>query len=131
ISQSITKAISKVESWVKANPELAKTLTMIGLAIAGIITTLGILSLSIAAMLGPLAAAKLSLSILGIKGGSALTLLLKPIKLLGSAFLGLGKAMLANPILLVIAAIAAAVYLIYKNWDTIGPYVYKVWDTVK
>ncbi|MFN6850231.1 phage tail tape measure protein [Proteus mirabilis] len=131
ISQSITKAISKVESWVKANPELAKTLTMIGLAIAGIITTLGILSLSIAAMLGPLAAAKLSLSILGIKGGGALTLLLKPIKLLGSAFLGLGKAMLANPILLAIAAIAAAVYLIYKNWDTIGPYVYKVWDTVK
>ncbi|HGN0260033.1 TPA: phage tail tape measure protein [Proteus mirabilis] len=131
ISQSITKAISKVESWVKANPELAKTLTMIGLAIAGIITTLGILSLSIAAMLGPLAAAKLSLSILGIKGGGALTLLLKPIKLLGSAFLGLGKAMLANPILLAIAAIAGAFYLVYKNWDTIGPYVYKVWDTVK
>ncbi|QFV07296.1 phage tail tape measure protein [Proteus mirabilis] len=131
ISQSITRVISKVGVWMKENPELAKTLTMIGLAIAGIITTLGILSLSIAAMLGPLAAAKLSLSILGIKGGSALTLLLKPIKLLGSAFLGLGKAMLANPILLVIAAIAAAVYLIYKNWDTIGPYVYKVWDTVK
>lgn len=131
ISQSITRVISKVGVWMKENPELAKTLTMIGLAIAGIITTLGILSLSIAAMLGPLAAAKLSLSILGIKGGGALTLLLKPIKLLGSAFLGLGKAMLANPILLVIAAIAAAVYLIYKNWDTIGPYVYKVWDTVK
>ncbi len=131
ISQSITRVISKVGVWMKENPELAKTLTMIGLAIAGIITTLGILSLSIAAMLGPLAAAKLSLSILGIKGGSALTLLLKPIKLLGSAFLGLGKAMLANPILLVIAAIAAAVYLIYKNWGTIGPYVYKVWDTVK
>ncbi|EPY1189616.1 phage tail tape measure protein [Proteus mirabilis] len=131
ISQSITRVISKVGVWMKENPELAKTLTMIGLAIAGIITTLGILSLSIAAMLGPLAAAKLSLSILGIKGGSALTLLLKPIKLLGSAFLGLGKAMLANPILLVIAAIAAAVYLIYKNWDTIVPYVYKVWDTVK
>ncbi|EMU8849708.1 phage tail tape measure protein [Proteus mirabilis] len=131
ISQSITRVISKVGVWMKENPELAKTLTMIGLAIAGIITTLGILSLSIAAMLGPLAAAKLSLSILGIKGGGSLTLLLKPIKLLGSAFLGLGKAMLANPILLVIAAIAAAVYLIYKNWDTIGPYVYKVWDTVK
>ncbi|HIH5595594.1 TPA: phage tail tape measure protein, partial [Proteus mirabilis] len=131
ISQSITRVISKVGVWMKENPELAKTLTMIGLAIAGIITTLGILSLSIAAMLGPLAAAKLSLSILGIKGGNALTLLLKPIKLLGSAFLGLGKAILANPILLVIAAIAAAVYLIYKNWDTIGPYVYKVWDTVK
>ncbi|HEK2658171.1 phage tail tape measure protein [Proteus mirabilis] len=131
ISQSITRVISKVGVWMKENPELAKTLTMIGLAIAGIITTLGILSLSIAAMLGPLAAAKLSLSILGIKGGGSLTLLLKPIKLLGSAFLGLGKAMLANPILLVIAAIAAAVYLIYKNWDTIGPYVYKAWDTVK
>ncbi|MEQ5139050.1 phage tail tape measure protein, partial [Providencia alcalifaciens] len=97
----------------------------------GIITTLGILSLSIAAMLGPLAAAKLSLSILGIKGSGALTLLLKPIKLLGSAFLWLGKAMLANPILLAIAAIAGAFYLIYKNWDKIEPYVTKVWESVK
>lgn len=131
ISQSITRVISKVGVWMKENPELAKTLTMVGLAIAGIITTLGVLSLSIAAMLGPLAAAKLSLSILGIKGGGALTLLLKPIKLLGSAFLWLGKAMLANPILLAIAAITGAFYLIYKNWDTIAPYVYKVWESVK
>lgn len=131
ISQSITRVISKVGVWMKENPELAKTLTMVGLAIAGIITTLGVLSLSIAAMLGPLAAAKLSLSILGIKGGGALTLLLKPIKLLGSAFLGLGKAMLANPILLAIAVIAGAIYLIYKNWDKIEPYVYKVWESVK
>ncbi|HEK2841502.1 TPA: phage tail tape measure protein [Proteus mirabilis] len=131
ISQSITSVISKVGVWMKENPELAKTLTMVGLAIAGIITTLGVLSLSIAAMLGPLAAAKLSLSILGIKGGGALTLLLKPIKLLGSAFLWLGKAMLANPILLAIAAIAGAIYLIYKNWDKIEPYVTKVWESVK
>lgn len=131
ISQSITRVISKVGVWMKENPELAKTLTMVGLAIAGIITTLGVLSLSIAAMLGPLAAAKLSLSILGIKGGGALTLLLKPIKLLGSAFLGLGKAMLANPILLAIAVIAGAIYLIYKNWDKIEPYVTKVWESVK
>lgn len=131
ISQSITSVISNVGVWMKENPELAKTLTMVGLAIAGIITTLGVLSLSIAAMLGPLAAAKLSLSILGIKGSGALTLLLKPIKLLGSAFLWLGKAMLANPILLAIAAITGAFYLIYKNWDTIAPYVYKVWESVK
>ncbi|MBG2742722.1 phage tail tape measure protein [Proteus mirabilis] len=131
ISQSITSVISKVGVWMKENPELAKTLTMVGLAIAGMITTLGVLSLSIAAMLGPLAAAKLSLSILGIKGGGALTLLLKPIKLLGSAFLWLGKAMLANPILLAIAAIAGAFYLIYKNWDKIEPYVTKVWESVK
>ncbi|WP_235365767.1 phage tail tape measure protein [Proteus terrae] len=131
ISQSITSVISKAGVWMKENPELAKTLTMVGLAIAGIITTLGILSLSIAAMLGPLAAAKLSLSILGIKGGGALTLLLKPIKLLGSAFLWLGKAMLANPILLAIVAIAGAFYLIYKNWDKIEPYVTKVWESVK
>lgn len=131
LSQSITNVITKVGVWMKENPELAKTLTMIGLAIAGIITTLGIISLSIAAMLGPLAMAKLSLSVLGIKGGSALTLLLKPIKLLGSAFLWLGKAMLANPILLAIAAIAGAFYLIYKNWDTLAPYAYKVWDKIK
>jgi len=42
-----------------------------------------------------------------------------------------GAMMMANPILLIIAAIAAAVYLIYANWDTLGPYFLKAWNAVK
>ncbi|ROO28285.1 hypothetical protein [Salinisphaera orenii] len=41
-----------------------------------------------------------------------------------------GAAVLANPIVATIALIAGAAYLIYRNWDTIAPYVQGVWDAV-
>lgn len=43
----------------------------------------------------------------------------------------LGAAALANPVVLVIAAIAAGVYLIYKNWDGIVDYFSGVWSRIK
>lgn len=53
---------------------------------------------------------------------------------LGIAFITLGRAMLAvvvtNPILLAAAAIGAAVYLIYKNWDGIVSYFKGIFDDI-
>ncbi|MCH2165944.1 MAG: tape measure protein [Marinovum sp.] len=43
----------------------------------------------------------------------------------------LSTALMANPIVLVIAAIAGGVYLIYKNWDKIEPYFTALWDGIK
>lgn len=43
----------------------------------------------------------------------------------------LGAAAMANPVVLVIAAIAAGVYLIYKNWDGIADYFSGVWGRIK
>ncbi len=37
----------------------------------------------------------------------------------GKAFLGLGRVVLANPVLAAVALIAGAVYVIYENWDKI------------
>lgn len=34
-------------------------------------------------------------------------------------------------LLVVVALVAAAAYLIYKNWDTVGPIFKKTWDTIK
>ncbi|WP_308569432.1 hypothetical protein [uncultured Providencia sp.] len=90
----------------------------------------GGITLMIAALIGPLAMAKLSLSVLGIKGSGFLSLLIKPIKLIGTAFMMLGRALLANPIILIITAIAGAAYLIYKYWDDIVPYAKKLWNRV-
>jgi hypothetical protein len=42
----------------------------------------------------------------------------------------LGAALLANPILLAIVAIAASVYLIYANWDAIKPYFEAIWNGI-
>lgn len=57
---------------------------------------------------------------------------------LGTAFGAVSKAvgiagrfMMANPILMAVMVIAGAAYLIYRNWDKIGPYFQKVWDKVK
>ncbi|QIC16486.1 phage tail tape measure protein [Providencia vermicola] len=130
IAKSVTSLISRFGEWAKQNPALVKQITMITLGLGAVLAVGGGISLMIAAMIGPLAMAKFSLSVLGIKGGGFLTMLIKPIKLVGAAFMTLGKILLANPIILIITAIAAAAYLIYKYWDNIAPYVKKLWDKV-
>jgi TP901 family phage tail tape measure protein len=49
----------------------------------------------------------------------------------GRAILWLGRAVLLNPIGLILTSIAAAAYLIWRNWDTIGPKLAAVWQAVK
>lgn len=39
-------------------------------------------------------------------------------------------ALLSNPLMLIIAAIAAAAYLIYSNWGSIGPWFSAIWQSV-
>ncbi|HEM7185954.1 TPA: phage tail tape measure protein [Providencia rettgeri] len=130
ITKRVTDLISKFGQWAKKNPELVKQITMITLGLGAVLAVGGGISLMIAALIGPLAMAKLSLSVLGIKGSSFLSLLIKPIKLIGTAFMMLGRALLANPIILIITAIAGAAYLIYKYWDDIVPYAKKLWNRV-
>ena len=60
--------------------------------------------------------------------------LLLPLALAAKAFVALGVAFIATPIGWVvagIAAIAGAAYMIYRNWDKIGPYFRKLWDGIK
>ncbi|WP_272578711.1 MULTISPECIES: phage tail tape measure protein [unclassified Providencia] len=130
ITKRVTDLISKFGQWAKKNPELVKQITMITLGLGAVLAVGGGISLMIAALIGPLAMAKLSLSVLGIKGSGFLSLLIKPIKLIGTAFMMLGRALLANPIILIITAIAGAAYLIYKYWDDIVPYAKKLWNRV-
>lgn len=130
IAKSITDIISKVGDWAKRNPELANTLTKIALALGVILAVGGAIVLMLAAMLGPVAMLKLSLSVLGIKGAGAFGLLAKGLKVVGLALFGIGKALLTNPLFLAAAAIAAIAYAIYKNWDTIVAFFKKVWTEV-
>ncbi|CDG86776.1 phage tail tape measure protein [Xenorhabdus bovienii] len=155
ITQRITKIISKTGEWMKANPELTKTLTMVGIGLGVILTVFGAITLALAAMLGPLAIVKFSLSILGIKGAGSMERLGKAaaflgkgfkwlakkgggaFKLLGSAFKilagvirGATALMMANPILAILGMIALAAWLIYDNWETLGPWFKKLWDDI-
>lgn len=124
ITNQVTEIIRKVGDWAKQNPEIVKWTAAVTIGLGAVLSVLGGISLMIAAMLGPLAMAKLSLSVLGIKGGGALTGLLVKFKLLS-------KALLTNPIVWAITAIALAAYLIYKYWDDIVPYAKRLWEKVK
>lgn len=57
--------------------------------------------------------------------------LLFGLKLAGQAVLWLGRALLMNPIGLLITGIALGAYLIYRNWSTIGPFFKGLWAEIK
>ncbi|KTT47473.1 hypothetical protein SB11R_19705, partial [Pseudomonas oryzihabitans] len=64
------------------------------------------------------------LRLLGEIGMGTCNLLINGVRLLGAT-------MLANPILAIIAGIAAAGALIYANWGTIGPWFTGLWEEIK
>jgi len=50
---------------------------------------------------------------------------------IGRVFLSVGRVLLANPIVLVIAAIGVAAFLLWKHWGTIKPKLLEIWANIK
>ncbi|TXH34792.1 MAG: phage tail tape measure protein [Rhodospirillaceae bacterium] len=153
----LTPLINLVTEWVVANRELIATrvqdfIAALPARIAAV--RQNVLDLyqrlspligafrSLIEWIGPLNAAMLAAG--GIIGGKfviSVGQLVMSLAGLGRALLATGLALsrmflilAANPIGLVITAIAglaAGVYLIYKNWDKIGPWFQALWDGVK
>lgn len=48
-----------------------------------------------------------------------------------TAMLTIGRALMANPWILVVAAVAAAVILIIRNWDKVKAFVISAWNAIK
>ncbi|OHX15339.1 phage tail tape measure protein [Chromobacterium amazonense] len=140
-SEWIGKLSERLGEWAKANPELAnaimKTLAIVGLLLAG----LGGLALAAAAIIGPFAMLGLVMSkasiVIGSLGGifgllrGALSLLGGALGMAAKAMMFLGRVFLMNPIGLVVTAIAAAAYFIWRNWDWIGPKFAALWNGIK
>ena len=130
IIQRITEIIQVTGNWMRANPELTSTLTRIAAVTAVAAAAGGSLLLVVAGLLGPLAAIKMGMSMLLVYGSPLLTF----IKALTMGMVRLGIAMLTTPIGWIIgllAALAYAVYYVYKNWDELGPKFKAVWETCK
>lgn len=106
--QSITGKIRQLGSWVKENPEA--TVKWLKWA-AGIIAVVGALGL----VLVPLGMAMIALS--GI--GRSILFVWKLFGVLKFVFMGIGAVLKIGllPVIAIIAVIAGAVYLIWKNWD--------------
>ncbi len=131
--QSITGFIRQLSAWAKANPEWAKGLLIVAGAGGSLIATFGGLLIVIAGIRAPIAMACRFFSLFGITMGN----IGKGIKLLGGAgkwliriIFMVGRAFLFNPIGLAVTAIAGLAYLIYRNWDKVGPYFKNLWNGV-
>lgn len=114
---------NKVSAWADKNPEITSTLVMLAGGLAALLVVAGSLMLTFATAMAPMLLFRFALARIGITGMP----LAGMFRSLGSAIMGLGRMLMANPIILFIAAIAAAAYLIYRNWDVIGPFFARLW----
>lgn len=162
--RSITAAIKGVTAWMKENPAAAaamvKTLMVVGV-LAGVF---GALALTLASLIGPFAVVSYGMALFGLKSAgvvgvaqrlfptliglakNAIPMLMQGIRLLavtmGGALLTAVRTvgialwgLAANPIVLIIAAVVAAIaggaYLIYRNWDAVKLYFSNAWTEIK
>ncbi len=134
VTQGITRLLGNVRAWAQANPVLASGLVKLALGFGLLVAAGGAVTLMLASMLGPFALVRYGMAMFGIKALPLLGLLPKlglAIKAVGTALWALA----ANPVVLVIAGIAAAIagaaYLIWSNWGTLGPKFAAVWESIK
>ncbi|ARU88278.1 phage tail tape measure protein [Pseudomonas sp. M30-35] len=135
LTQSITGVIGGITKWAAENPKLASGLVKTAAGLGLVMAVMGGLTLAMASILGPFAMVRYGLMLFGIRSAG----LLSPLQALGRTALPLvakgimliGRALLLNPIGLAITAIAGGAYLIYRNWDTVGPYFKGLWAELK
>lgn len=162
--KTLGEIANSVGAWARENPKLAGGLVKVVAAIAALAFVFGGLALTMASMLGPFAVLRYGMTIFGLQGGGitkmlgrlmptltglarnvfpmfaqgvrmlAMTMggaLVTALRTVGIALWGLA----ANPIVLIIAAVVAALaagaYLIYKNWDAVKNYFTNAWTEIK
>ncbi|EAO6409209.1 phage tail tape measure protein [Salmonella enterica] len=155
LAQNITPLVRQFSAWLRENPALiqglarvigviwlfngARNLLKLGanLLVSPFIRLVDIV-LKVKASLALGGAANSALSMLKTfgKGAKSLALLLGRslaggLKRAGQTFIWLGRALLMNPIGLVITAIAGAAYLIYRYWEPISGFFSGVWSQVQ
>lgn len=131
----VTGVVGSIKSWMVANPELTSGLVRVAAVLAVVIAAGGALTLMLASILGPIVLVRFGLSMLGIKGGGAFSLLAKAggraFMALSRGFLMLGRLLLLNPIGLAITAIALGAYLIIKYWQPIRQFFAGLWSQIR
>ncbi len=123
----ITPVIDKIQNWISANPELANSFLTTSVALGGGLLAFGGIMKGVSFIISGFSTAMKVATYLG----KSFQFVLKAIGI-ASRFI------IANPIVLVIAAIAAAGYLLYRNWDSVvkfftpmGEFFSRMWTNIK
>lgn len=149
MATDLSQLLHSVGEFLKENPAVSKAIVITIGSFSVLMATLGTLTIGIAGILGPIVALRFLLATVGIRIPGLIGLL----KGFGSGLLMLSRIMIgpliaalrtvgialwalaANPIVLIIAAVVAALalgaYLIYKNWDAVKSYFDSSWKEIK
>jgi len=100
--KKITEHIPKIQAWIETHGTLIKNIALVSAAVLGLGVAMKVIAF-------------------GITG----------IQMAGAALSAVTTFLMANPIVLIIAAIAAAAYLIYNNWEKIAAFFRRLWANVK
>ncbi|MGE4323541.1 MAG: phage tail tape measure protein [Sphingobium sp.] len=139
-AQSVTSIAIAMRDWAQAHPQLTGWIVGLLSAMIGLRMGLGVLKFAFGGVLGPLAStiaffrkvegvSKFGRTVAAVgsaakKVAPIFTMVRNAAIFMGKGFARAGAFMLANPIVLILAAIAVALgvagYLIYKHWDTIS-----------
>lgn len=132
--KSITDVIRSVGQWIQANPKLSAGIFKTTAIVAGLMLAVGLLTVGVASALLPLITLRLMFARVGIRMPGLIGLFWKlgktVLPFVGKALLWIGRALMLNPIGLVITAIAAAAYLIYDNWEAVSGFFTRSWAVI-
>lgn len=134
VANYINGVLQKVNAWAQANPEAAGAIIKLAAGLAVFKVGLGAAQFAIGGFMKPLASVNALVLRFAGSWGNAFARMRQGAMLLGSGLRRAGAMMLANPIVLIIAGIVAAVafagYMIYTHWDTIKAAFQSGWDYV-
>ncbi|MBT2339451.1 MULTISPECIES: phage tail tape measure protein [Pseudomonas] len=132
--KSLTEVIGAVKSWIAENPKLAGQIVKGVAGLGALMAVTGTLAITLATVFGPLIMLRLVLAQVGIKLPGLIGMFWKlgktVLPFVGKAIIWLSRALLMNPIGLALTAIAAAAYLIYRNWDTVRAFFTSAWAEI-
>ena len=143
--ENITPVIYSITEWVGTNPQIMEWVLTIGGGVAavvgGLLTLHSAFSFVAAGLLPFIKAGKFlggflgnvlfsAISKLSLGLGYLIGYVIKGAMMFGKAILMMSRALLTNPIGLIITGIAVAAYLIYENWAKVGPWFSELWGKV-
>lgn len=106
--ETVSKTAKSIDAWVQSIGGWERALSIFA-------------ALVVAIKLAPLVTALASLAAAFISLGTAVA----------GALASIAALLVANPIGLIVATVAAAVYLIISNWETLGPWFASLWESIK
>lgn len=140
--QTVTEVVGAAKTWIEANPELASGIAKGAAIVAVLVAGMGALTVAMASVLGPFALAQYGMTMFAVKGSTMLPVIGRLVSVLSGGLMSALRlvsaamwTLAANPVVLAIAAVVAvlagAAYLIYRNWDQVKAYFASAWAEIK